>query len=134
MKMPEEDMPDPCQDGRVDAMADLGRYGVLAFYNNYYMLIYDDGIAPGYPRPISDFGLSGRVDAVLVTPPNYNYNIPYRMHIFQGSQVYLYEDLSFRVEAGYPKPIGEAFTGVPDNIDSIFRWSGNGRIYITKGN
>jgi len=37
------------------------------------------------------------------------------------------------MDLGYPKPISAGFPGVPDNFDTAFVWSGNGKIYFFKG-
>ena len=37
------------------------------------------------------------------------------------------------MDNGYPKRIDSKFTGIPDNIDAAFVWSGNSKIYFFKG-
>ena len=140
MTMPAEPMPDPCQDGQVDAIVDLGNMHVLVFRQEHYMILGSEGIKSGYPRPIADFqGLSeGGVDAVLFCFGIPFFSLPNRLYIFRGSQVFLYEDevmrLTFKLAEGYPKPIGEVYPGVPDDIDAVFRWGRNGVTYFIKGN
>merc|ERR1712107_51843 len=36
-------------------------------------------------------------------------------------------------DSGYPKEIANGFEGIPSNIDAVFVWSGNGKIYFFKG-
>ena len=37
------------------------------------------------------------------------------------------------MDPNYPKQISKGFAGIPSNIDAAFVWSGNGKIYFTKG-
>ena len=45
--------------------------------------------------------------------------------------------LHYRLNNGYPprnsQPISQAIPGLPNNIDAIFQWSGNGKVYAFKG-
>jgi len=36
------------------------------------------------------------------------------------------------IDPGYPKPIADAWVGVPDHIDSVFEW--NNKVFFFKGN
>ena len=33
---------------------------------------------------------------------------------------------------GYPRAISIGFEGIPNNIDTVFVWSGNGKMYFFK--
>ena len=35
---------------------------------------------------------------------------------------------------GYPKNLRDGFPGIPNNVDTAFVWSGNGKIYFFKDN
>ncbi|KAL7291823.1 hypothetical protein TKK_0014604 [Trichogramma kaykai] len=49
----------------------------------------------------------------------------------RGSRYWRYID---KIKDGdYPKYIDEGFTGIPDNIDAVTVWTGNGKIYFYKG-
>lgn len=36
------------------------------------------------------------------------------------------------MDEDYPKLISKGFAGVPNDIDAVFVWSGNGKIYFFK--
>ena len=144
-------LPQPCDDGHVDAIVMFEDHTVYAFRDDYYIRILDNGIAPFYPRSISEFeGLvmeQGGIDAAVTFDAKYRYvydsdassyikerQLEERLFIFQGDQVYLYQSSSKSLSPGFPKPISETFPGLPDNIDAAFRWSGNGKTYFIKGN
>ena len=50
--------------------------------------------------------------------------------LFQGNQYWRFQSTS--MDSGYPRDISQ-WRGLPADIDSAFVWSGNGRIYFTKG-
>jgi matrix metalloproteinase-14 (membrane-inserted) len=35
-------------------------------------------------------------------------------------------------QAGFPKAMSVGFPGIPPNIDAVFLWRGDGKIYFTK--
>ena len=47
----------------------------------------------------------------------------------QGARCYQFD--GFASEGDFA--ISDKFPGLPDDIDSAFIWSGNGRLYFTKG-
>ena len=87
----------------------------------------ENGVAPGYPRLISDNwpGLPGHIDAAFTYRNGKTY-------FFKGSQYWRFVDT--KMDDDYPKLISEGFRGIPDNVDAAFVWSGNGKIYFFKGN
>ena len=53
-----------------------------------------------------------------------------KSYFFRGSQYW--RVTGGKVDPGYPRPVSRGFTGVPDNVDAAFVWSGNGKIYFFK--
>lgn len=49
----------------------------------------------------------------------------------QGSKYWRFHDK--KMGNGYPKEISVGFAGIPNDIDTAFVWSGNGKTYIFKG-
>ena len=151
------DMPDPCLDGTLHAIAIEEDNTVYAFKGNYYVKIISSGIAPGYPRPIKQDwqNLPEDVDAALILKGKTTYSLfkkggipksikqqktsSQQMYIFKGSQVYLYLGKSRELYYGYPRPISDVFPGLPNDLDSaalvlnIHSLGTNRRIFFSKG-
>lgn len=49
----------------------------------------------------------------------------------QGSKYWRFTDK--KMSAGYPKEISVGFAGIPNDVDTAFVWSGNGKTYFFKG-
>jgi len=97
------------------------------FYTgDYYWKLTDDGLAQGFPKPISGTwsGLPGNIDAAFTYKNGKTY-------FFKGTKYWKYTDTT--MDDGYPKDIAEGFAGIPDNVDAALVWSGNGKIYFFKG-
>ncbi|XP_038046937.1 matrix metalloproteinase-14-like [Patiria miniata] len=69
---------------------------------------------------------TGNVDAVTTTRDRSTY-------IFEGTQVWKFESQTSRISDGFPKPIGDVFSGLPDNVDAALYYSRSGKTYIFKG-
>ena len=116
---------------------------VYGFRENTYFPITEAGKPE--PLPITDWeGLIGKIDAAVSINPKYKRtmrdgNITREMIegesllVFQASRVFKYNVEDKLLAPGYPREISDIFPGLPNNIDSAFRWSGNGKIYVTKG-
>lgn len=99
---------------------------ILFFADDYYWKLTDDGLAQGFPKPITGTwsGLPGSIDAAFTYKNGKTY-------FFKGSKYWRFTDTT--MDDGYPKDIAEGFAGIPDNVDAALVWSGNGKIYFFKG-
>lgn len=50
---------------------------------------------------------------------------------FLGAHYWRYNPWRREVDPGYPKKIKDSWTGIPDNIDSVFEWKK--KVYFFKG-
>ena len=140
-------MTKPCdisnQDIRLDAVVQMEDKTVYGFRGDTYFSISESsGVSE--PRPIFEWeGLSGHVDAAVTFKAIYKRNIqerkrelvePERLFIFQDNRVFLYYSEDKSLAKGFPRQISDVFPGLPNHIDSAFRWNGNGKVYFTKGN
>lgn len=102
------------------------------FLYSYYVFSGDNTYVSG-PTPISDgfVGFSsgfGDIDGAFVWPGND------LLYFFKGDSYWrIYQRGSkYKVSAGYPRSIANAWGGVPNNIDGVFSWL-NGVTYFFKG-
>ena len=110
----------------IDAITKIGEDVVVVFIGDQHLIVESGGVLRGeYPN--TDFPLleKGGVDAAISIDEN--------LYIFQGSKVYLYTT-NKELQNGFPKAINEVFPGIPNNLDAIFRWNRNGKLYMVKGN
>lgn len=125
--------PELCQISRIDAVTYLKKNDrTYMFSGDYYYRLNDYGVDRGYPRKISDGwrGLEGNIDAALHSKEPSEESVIY---FFKDSRYWKF--IRGRPASGYPKRIGvDGFYGLPSNLDAAFVWSGNGKVYFTKGN
>jgi hypothetical protein len=90
-------------------MADNTTY---AFVSREYWKLTSAGLAPGYPRDISDDwdGLPDRIDA--------SFTIKGRTYFFKGSEYWLFKEFG-KLERKYPRQISRTFKNVPEDLDAI---------------
>ncbi|XP_042226891.1 matrix metalloproteinase-16-like [Homarus americanus] len=115
-----------CKDSSIDVIVTLPDKETYVFKGSQYWKLIDDGIAPGYPKLISEGwqGLPSNLDAAFTWTNGKTY-------FFKGNQYWRYSGL--KRDADYPKDIQKGFSGIPNNINAAFVWSGNGKIYFFKG-
>ncbi|KAJ9594898.1 hypothetical protein L9F63_013803, partial [Diploptera punctata] len=115
-----------CNDGTVDTILTSPDGNTYAFKGEHYWMLTDTGVAPGYPRLISDNwpGLPAHIDAAFTYRNGKTY-------FFKDSEYWRY--VGSNMDGDYPKRISDGFNGIPDNIDAALVWSGNGKIYFYKG-
>ncbi|XP_058875707.1 matrix metalloproteinase-25 isoform X2 [Acipenser ruthenus] len=99
---------------------------IIFFIGDEFWLFSDTRSLPGYPKPLSLWGLpSGRVDGSFVWAHNG------KTYFFRGAQFWRYDDREKRMDTGYPKPIS-LWRGIPDDLDDVITW-GDGDAYFFKG-
>ena len=137
-----EELPDPCLDGKLDAIILLFDNTVYAFRQNYYVKLISTGIAPGYPRPITQDwnGIPDDIDAAFAiehknVQPYWAKSgvlMDHEIYFFKGDKIYLYDGSIRQLSHGYPKQLEDVFPSVPNYVDSAFLF-GPRTVIITKG-
>ncbi|XP_071541370.1 uncharacterized protein [Panulirus ornatus] len=115
-----------CRDPSIDAIVTMSDKKTYVFKGSEYWQLTDDGVAPGYPKSISEDweDLPSNIDAAFTWTNGKTY-------FLKGRNYWRFSDL--KRDPGYPKAISKGFAGIPDDIDAAFVWSGNGKIYFFKG-
>jgi len=114
-----------CRDTKIDAIFRTEDNSSYVFQGEQYWRLTTEAVAPGYPRPLSDWDLPGNIEAA------FTWQKTGATYVFKGSQYWKFVN---KVAAkGYPKSIREGFPGIPHHVDSAFVWSGNEKIYFTRG-
>nr|DBA32296.1 TPA: hypothetical protein GDO54_000098 [Pyxicephalus adspersus] len=106
-------MPDRCTGEGFGAIM-LDDRGVMHYFRG-------DSVWMGFQGPTQRInetfqGLTGPIDAAF---RNHNHEHPLehqRVYLFKGSQVWSY--FEGKPVSGYPRPISEAFPGIPDDLDA----------------
>ena len=57
----------------------------------------------------------------------------YKTYFFKGNFVYQFDNTADRVASGYPKNITDVFPGLPNELDTAFRWYYDTISYFFKG-
>lgn len=111
-----------------DAATESFDNAVYIFQGTQVFKIGNFQILPGYPRAISQElpGAPSFVDAAFLWRAS---DARRYLYIFKGSLYWRF--FNGVASSGYPRPISN--WGLPANIDAVFRWTGNDRIYFFKG-
>ena len=122
-----------CSDGAIDVITRIQGH-TYVFRGDEYALLNEVAIVRGYPKKISQRfrGIPDNIDAALYWP--YQAGSPERTYFFKGELFWRWENGRIaQSNPPYPRRIRDGWTGIPDNLDAAFVWSGNGRTYFFKG-
>ncbi|KAJ8364323.1 hypothetical protein SKAU_G00131540 [Synaphobranchus kaupii] len=107
---------------------------IIFFIGNQYWVFENTRSLPGYPRPLSDWGMRSRdgyeiqiVEAAFVWAHNG------KTYLFSGREFWRFDEgRRGKLEGDYPKD-ATLWGGVPPDPDDIISWK-NGDAYFFKGN
>ncbi|XP_050957768.1 matrix metalloproteinase-25 [Labeo rohita] len=110
----------PPETAKVDAVYERRDGHIVFFIGNQYWVFKDTVSLPGYPRPLSEWGLltsagglTERVEAVFVWPHNG------KTYLFSDGEYWRFDEAGTerKLEEGYPKPASN--WGMPSHPDDI---------------
>ncbi|XP_069507798.1 matrix metalloproteinase-25 [Ambystoma mexicanum] len=112
---------------RVDAVYERANDSKIVFFvGTNYWVFKDTRAEPGYPRPVTDFGLPlEAIEAAFIWRHNG------KTYFFKGSQFWRFDEQAGKMDAGYPRMVN-LWIGIPPNIDDIVSWN-DGDTYFFKG-
>nr|XP_055063854.1 collagenase 3-like [Misgurnus anguillicaudatus]XP_055063855.1 collagenase 3-like [Misgurnus anguillicaudatus] len=94
---------------------------VYLFKGQKVWALYGYDLAQGYPKHISSFGLSKKVkkvDAALYDEQTY------KILFFTNNKIYSYDEMTRRMDKGYPKQVKDVFPGMKGKVTAAFQYKG----------
>ncbi|XP_071978861.1 matrix metalloproteinase-17-like [Engystomops pustulosus] len=112
---------------RVDAVYERANDSKIVFIaGSNYWVFKDTQVEPGYPRPLTDFGLNTNlVDGAFVWKHNK------KTYFFRHNQYWRFDERHGRMDPGYPKNT-DLWQGLPSDVDDVISWT-DGHTYFFKG-
>ncbi|KAM8741135.1 matrix metallopeptidase 30 [Acanthopagrus schlegelii] len=114
---------------KVDAAYEYKRSDTAIFFEgDHYWGIRGNTVLPGYPKPLSDFGLPSsvtKVDAAVYVA------FIGRTLIFVRNKYWSYNERRGRMDGGFPKFIHRELPGIGYRVDAAF--ANRGYLYFTYG-
>ncbi|KAI8505381.1 hypothetical protein Bbelb_165700 [Branchiostoma belcheri] len=100
---------------------------IIFFSGGQYWLFDGANMEPGFPRPISDFGLpTDDVDAAVAWRPTK------KTYFFKGDLYWRYNEEMRTLDPGYPRPVS-MWHGVPSSPDCASDLGEDGEVYFFRG-
>ena len=114
-----------CNSSKVDAIVKTAANETFAFKGALFWKLLSDGVAPGFPKLISNNwdNLENDIDAAFTSELNG------MTYFFKNDKYWIFKNTKY---VRGPKKILVGFPGIPNNVDAAFIWSGNGDIYFFK--
>ncbi|XP_065117036.1 collagenase 3-like [Paramisgurnus dabryanus] len=93
---------------------------VYLFKGEKVWALYGYDLARGYPKHISSFGLPKvkKVDAVLYDEQTY------KILFFANNKIYSYDEMTRRMDKGYPKKVKDVFPEMKGKVTAAFQYKG----------
>ncbi|XP_044130425.1 matrix metalloproteinase-17-like [Bufo gargarizans] len=112
---------------RVDAVYERANDSKIVFIAGAnYWVFKDTLVEPGYPRPLTDFGLNtDGVDGAFVWKHNK------KTYFFRHNRYWRFDERQGRMDPGYPRD-SNLWLGLPSDVDDVISWT-DGHTYFFKG-
>ncbi|XP_055063850.2 collagenase 3-like [Misgurnus anguillicaudatus] len=94
---------------------------VYIFKGEKVWALYGYDLVQGYPKDLSSFGLPKKVkkvDAALYDEQTY------KILFFTNNKIYSYDEMTRRMEEGYPKQVKDVFPGMTGKVTAAFQFRG----------
>ncbi|XP_063791541.1 matrix metalloproteinase-25 [Pseudophryne corroboree] len=112
---------------KVDAVYERTNDSKIIFFSGTKYWVFKDTLAePGYPRPLTDFGLNeDGVDGAFIWKHNQ------KTYFFRRNRYWRFDEKKGRMDHGYPRDSGQ-WLGLPTDLDDVISWV-DGDTYFFKG-
>ncbi|CAH1135832.1 unnamed protein product [Ceutorhynchus assimilis] len=113
----------------VDAVLERSDGNIMFFVDDRYYLFSGVSLMPGYPKTLTELGLSSsvrKIDGAMIWGHNG------KTYFFSGDQYWRFDDEELKVEMDYPRNMSRMWKGVGTDIDAVFQWK-DGKTYFFKG-
>uniref|UniRef100_A0A3Q3IMT4 Peptidase metallopeptidase domain-containing protein n=1 Tax=Monopterus albus TaxID=43700 RepID=A0A3Q3IMT4_MONAL len=115
---------------KVDAAYEYKKTTLYLLTGNHYwrISISRNTVLPGYPKPLSDFGLPPsviKVDAAVYEP------FTSKTLLFVNDKYWSYNERVHKMDSGYPKFIHSELPGIGNRVDAAFE--NKGYLYFSHG-
>lgn len=128
--------PDPdaqvCSGRPFDSFMQLKNGSIYAFRGEYFFVLDQKSVLPGYPKLIQDvWGISGPIDAAFT-----RMNCQGKTYIFKGNKYWRFDNGV--LDEDYPRDISVGFDKIPDYVDAAFALpapghNGKEKVFFFKG-
>ncbi|XP_077129773.1 matrix metalloproteinase-25 [Ranitomeya variabilis] len=112
---------------RVEAVYERANDSKIVFIaGTNYWVFKDTLVEPGYPRPLTDFGLNmNGVDGAFVWKHNK------KTYFFRHNRYWRFDERYGKMDPGYPRD-SNLWLGLPSDVDDVISWT-DGHTYFFKG-
>ncbi|CAL1570376.1 unnamed protein product [Knipowitschia caucasica] len=128
--------PDPdaevCSGRPFDSFMQLKNGSIYAFRGDYFFVLDQKAVLPGYPKLINDvWGISGPIDAAFT-----RMNCQGKTYIFKGNKYWRFDNGV--LDEDYPRDINVGFDKIPDYVNAAFSLpapghNGREKVFFFKG-
>uniref|UniRef100_A0A3B4BCA5 SMB domain-containing protein n=1 Tax=Periophthalmus magnuspinnatus TaxID=409849 RepID=A0A3B4BCA5_9GOBI len=128
--------PDPdaevCSERPFDSFMQLKNGSIYAFRGEYFFVLDQKSVLPGYPKLIKDvWGINGPIDAAFT-----RMNCQGKTYIFKGNKYWRFDNGV--LDEDYPRDISVGFDKIPDYVDAAFALpapghNGKEKVFFFKG-
>ncbi|XP_072318747.1 vitronectin a [Eucyclogobius newberryi] len=121
-----------CSERPFDSFMQLKNGSVYAFRGNYFFVLDQKSVLPGYPKLLKDvWGISGPIDAAFT-----RLNCQGKTYIFKGNKYWRFDNGV--LDEDYPRDISVGFDKIPDYVDAAFALpapghNGKEKVFFFKG-
>nr|AGI02587.1 matrix metalloproteinase 2 [Cyprinus carpio] len=115
---------------KIDAAYENLLEGKTVFFAGDEMWVYSAStLERDYPKKISSMGLPSDLHGIDAA---YSFHKSKKTYIFAGNKFWRYNEAKKKMDPGFPKPIADSWSAIPDDVDTAFSLNSDGHSYFFK--